>query len=130
MCCNAQQVREIERDVDMPVVDATKGIFTTEFWMSAVTVAGNIMLVLVMLGQISKTDADTLTTALQNLATTLPGVLANGFVVWSYIQSRIKVKQSIENTNTARLEIREKLRMEMRTEQLRMAMSAPPQVMK
>lgn len=125
MCCDKQAVREIERDVDVNPVAAAKGIFTTEFWMSAVAVAGNILLVLVMLGQITKSDADSLAAALNNLATTLPGVLANGFVVWSYIQSRIKVKQNAEAENTKRLEIRESLRMSLRTERMRLAMSAP-----
>lgn len=125
MCCDRQSVSEIERDVDIAPVVPAKGIFTTEFWMSAVTVAGNILLVLVMLGQVTKADADSLTAALNSLATTLPGVLANGFVVWSYIQSRIKVKQNVEAENTKRLEVRESLRMSLRTERMRLAMTAP-----
>ncbi len=68
------------------------GIFTTEFWISAAGMVGNVVLVLVILGVIHKEDQQSWTMTLTEFVTALGTVVINGAVIWRYISSRELLK--------------------------------------
>lgn len=68
------------------------GIFTTEFWISAVGMAGNIVLVLTILGFISREDQQSMTVVITEFVAAIGTVVINGAVIWRYIASRELLK--------------------------------------
>lgn len=125
--------REVVREVDFEPAVTKAGILTTEFWTSIAVLASNILLGLVMFGKLEQDDAKTLTDAISAICTGLPLIAANVIVIWKYVSSRASVKTAAIQETTRRLELRENLRMQLRTTQMyltnpqaAMAMQAPP----
>lgn len=91
-----------------PVV-VKPGYLTTEFWTTLAAFVGNIVLVLALIGKITPEQATKLNASLTQLWAILPVLLANGYMLYSYISSRNTTKQVVQEINLQRLQIRQQL---------------------
>jgi hypothetical protein len=66
-----------------------KGIYTSEFWIAAVSQA---LALLVILGIVTMQDKATLEGALSSAVTAVGTLITSAMVVWKYIQSRTTLK--------------------------------------
>jgi uncharacterized protein YdbL (DUF1318 family) len=85
------------------------GYLTTEFWTTIAAFVGNLVVVLTLIGKITPDQANKLNASLTQLWAILPMLLANGYMLYSYITSRNTTKQVVQEINLRRLEIRQQL---------------------
>lgn len=98
---------EIETvDVDAVDVPLKTGFLTSEFWTTTGAILANVFVVLVALGRMTPEQASQINTALGQLVTTVPVVIANLLVLWRYVNSRTAVKQAAFQAATDRMSLR------------------------
>lgn len=116
-----------------PATPVKPGYLTTEFWTTLAALVGNVIVVLTILGRLSPEQAKKLTASANELWTTVPMLLANAWLLWSYVSNRTAVKQSAQKIEFQRMQFQQRLAMTMRIQQLQMApqhLAAPVQPVK
>ena len=100
------EVETVAVEDEVVTVPVKSGFLTSEFWSTAGAILANVLVVMVALGRMSPEQADQINTALGQLVTTVPIVIANLLVIWRYIASRTAVKQTAFQTGIERMSLR------------------------
>ncbi len=100
------EVETVAVEDEVVTVPVKSGFLTSEFWTTAGAILANVLVVMVALGRMSPEQADQINTALGQLVTTVPIVIANLLVIWRYIASRTAVKQTAFQTGIERMSLR------------------------
>jgi hypothetical protein len=94
-CQHRAAIRDIDRPTEADVPATSKpGILTSEFWTTVVTVVGNLLMALTVIGWVNSDDANTLSAAISAMVTAAGALITNGLVIWKYIQGRFLLKQA------------------------------------
>lgn len=98
---------------------AKPGWTTSEFWVTVSTAALTFISFLVSVGLINSADQEDVSKSVSGAIGALGSLVANAFVIWRYIQSRVAVKVAVAETQQVVVESKARvIEAELRTAEL------------